>query len=420
MVTTYRDWKVGDVINVCASIDEFCGSYDQFIYANDINVTKSPNPCSLEFGTERGCGLHLNNVELTFKLVKISGSAEGKSCNPQQIYKTIGSGRTDSNGVVGLVYTVTDQDRIDYENASGSGSPYRVIACITNPDGQAIYPTQVSIVSDDITVTPGIVATNTIDLIVEPWPWYDPNGAAVEIVRKLADIDGAITNFFATYGIIDYQYLNTEVITSGNHVIIRANLRKTGLSGLAWPLAAKVVITVVAIGIIIFAIGKIVDLIFGTPQGLTNQKLTDAGKEYMNDQISDCETKICNIPDLTQDQKAECIRNCRSNSLINWKDYYNTIYPGADHTPLVTGEAEIQSCYNTYLASARTPADFVIFNSCSKSKGQDAVTKDADKVLIIYPPEAPAGSKEKPTDWGAIVLVGGIVLLGIIFLTRGK
>lgn len=152
MVTTYKDWKVGDIINICASIDEFCGSYDQFIFAKDINVIKSPETCSLEFGTERGCGLHLNNVELTFRLVKISGSVEGKTCNPQYIYKTIGSGRTNSNGVTGISYTVTEQDRLDYIAAYESGYPYKIIVCITNSDGQSLASGQKSIVTDNITI----------------------------------------------------------------------------------------------------------------------------------------------------------------------------------------------------------------------------------------------------------------------------
>lgn len=150
MVTTYRDWQVGDIINICASINEFCGMYSQFIFANDINITKSPDTCTLDFGTEGGCGLHLNNVELTFKLVKVSGSTEGKTCAPQQAYKTIGVVRTNSNGVAGLTYTVTEQDRLDYANASGSGYPYRVMACITNPDGQSLI--NQSVVSDNINI----------------------------------------------------------------------------------------------------------------------------------------------------------------------------------------------------------------------------------------------------------------------------
>lgn len=150
MVTTYGNWRVGDVINICASIDEFCGSQYQFIYPKDINVTKSSVACGLAFGHEGGCGLHLSNVEFTFKLVKVSGGIERKICSPQQVYKTIGSAITYNNGATGVIYTVTEQDRLNYAGADGL---YKVMACITNADGNATESGNISIVSSDITVT---------------------------------------------------------------------------------------------------------------------------------------------------------------------------------------------------------------------------------------------------------------------------
>lgn len=153
MVTTYRNWQTGDAINICVSIDQFCGMYSKIIHPKDINVTRSSETCSLEFGYERGCGLHLNNVKFTFKLVKVSGSVEGKTCAPQQVYKTIGSARTNSDGVAGIIYIVTERDRLDYENATSVGYPYKVMACITDADGNPIDSYNTSIVTDNITVT---------------------------------------------------------------------------------------------------------------------------------------------------------------------------------------------------------------------------------------------------------------------------
>lgn len=276
-----------------------------------------------------------------------------------------------------------------------------------------------------------VIPTHTLDLIVKPWAWYSPDSAAIDILTKISDINGAIINFFAEYGIIDYQYLNTQVLTGSkagyeaDKVIIRLNLKKTalgldGLTGLAVQLtAAQILLIGVAIGLIIAFIGVIVGYKFGLFRtGITNAELINAGKDYMNKQIDDCETKICNIPEITLDQKAECIKNCIINNLTNWKDYYNKIYPDADHTPLDTGKAEIQICYDAYLASARTPADLAIFNNCSKTKGQDAVASDSDKVLIVYPSDANAGSKEKTTDWEKVLLIGGLGLAALIIITR--
>lgn len=159
MVTIYSDWQVGDKVNICASIDEFCGVYEKIIHPKDINVTKSPNTCTLQYGTERGCGLHLNNVELTFKFVKVTGSVEEKNCVPLHVYNTIGSARTNTNGAAGIVYTVAEQDRLDYISSGGS---YKVMACITNADGNHTVNSQISIVSSDIIVTKSPEPTHSV------------------------------------------------------------------------------------------------------------------------------------------------------------------------------------------------------------------------------------------------------------------
>lgn len=147
-MTTYKLWKVGDNIKICASINEFCSGTTQLIYPYDIDVTKQPNDCTPIFGTPGGCGLHLNNVELTFKLVKSSGSDENNTCNPSKMYKIIGSVRTNSNGVANVLYKVTEQDRSDSIDAYGT---YKVMVCITNSDGQVISST-ISKVTDSITI----------------------------------------------------------------------------------------------------------------------------------------------------------------------------------------------------------------------------------------------------------------------------
>lgn len=150
--TTYANWKTGDIINICASINEFCGTTNNYIWVYDINVAQSPNTCTLQFGNQGSCNLHLNNVELTFKLVGYAGSVQSKSCAPQQVYKTLGSVRTNSNGVAAIQYTTTDQDRLDYGSATGSGYQYAIMACITNADGQTVLSSQTSVVTNSITI----------------------------------------------------------------------------------------------------------------------------------------------------------------------------------------------------------------------------------------------------------------------------
>lgn len=482
-MTTYTLWKVGDIINICATIDEFCTT-TPFIYTNDINVTKQPNPCTVNFGSERGCGLHLNNVKLTFRLVNSSGSSNDSNCTPQQIYKTLGSARTGSNGAAGISYTVTEQDRLDSINAAGT---YKVMACITNSDGQTTASsisdateaitieqathlecvngicTRVNGVGSDTCTPEGSTAqcthlecineictrvtgaginmcetegsttecagaptsTHYLDLIVTPWSWYDPNGVAPAIIEKLADIDGAITNFFNTYGIIDYQYLGTVIVTVNNKVIIRVKLRNTSLQSMAVPFLVKVAVVVVVVGIIITLIGWIAAFIFrtiGNPfnqaPDLTNNDLTSAGVEFMTNLMNDCELVTCSDISLTQDQKALCIKNCIDSSLTNWNDYQDRIYPDVNHAPLIDAKTVIQQCYDTYNLSGKTPTDYQTFLNCAKITREQAVTTDKDTTLDTYKPDASAGEKESRNALQDLLLYGGLVLIGSIIISN--
>lgn len=239
--TTYANWKPGDIINICASINEFCGT-SNFVYAYDINVTTSPNACTLQFGTQGSCSLHLNNVELTFKLVGFAGSVESKSCAPQQTYKTLGSYRTNSNGVASLQYTVTDQDRLNYENASGSGYQYVVMACISNSDGQATISSQTSIVTYPITIvqnlcigvtcsepicvnnnlyeskcdpTTGLCIADTSRLIVSPCPTH-------YIEWNFSSLDSGFLNFMLANTTSLSNWLGTHLPTPPNIVYKKA------------------------------------------------------------------------------------------------------------------------------------------------------------------------------------------------------
>ncbi len=408
MATIYRDWKVGDIINICASIDEFCGIYSQFIFAKDINVTKSPDSCNPSLGYERGCGLHLNNVEFTFKLVKISGSVEGKTCNPQQVYKTIGTARTNSNGVARIIYTITDQDRLDYLSASGSGTPYKVIACITNPDGQSLESGQRSVVSDAITVSPGIVATHYLDMYVKPYSWYTPGGAADWIIGKSTDISGALYNLFT--GITDYQYLGTEIsstITPG-YVTIRIKVRQissiggNGVQSLIAPaLLAAIADIIVKLLIIVIIVGVITGWKF-TLAGLIEQI---SGKKYTT-------TEVIEIVDKVKDaQLDECNRNytdpntasgCQKAVVCGAADGLSDALSitGADCDTLGINQ-KVNDCLSQY----NIDHDKTKYDACVLAISKDATTEAKDK--------AP-----KETDWGSILLWGGIGVVALIVITR--
>lgn len=465
-MTTYTGWSVGDVINVCASISEFCGTESDFIWVKDINVTKSPDACTLNFGTGGSCSVHINNVGLTFSLVKGSDSA---NCTVAQTYKTIGSVATGANGTAGISYTVTEQDRLDYVAATNEGYFYRVMVCITNSDGQPTT-TNRSEITGAITIAQNLCAgvtcqdqcfgndqwamvcnpatglcvqdhliqagspacqqpTHRIDFHIKPWSWYTPGGAVADLITLIADIDGTITNFFAD--IIDYQYINTEILESGNDVIIRINIKQLSLSSgtqaLAWPLVLlKILTLVVLVGLIIVAIGMIYNYVWyliANPAALnptlTNQDLTDAGDALIKEQLDNCITITCSDPGLTQDQKATCVKNCHDGILIPWKEYQSKVYPEADHTPLDDTTTALDACYNAYLTSPKAVADYNTYLSCMQIQREAGLDADKSNTLDTYKPDASAGEKEKPGGMGGLLMLLGIGLVGMVLLTKG-
>jgi hypothetical protein len=420
-------FQVGDVVTLCASIRDLC-FYTPYYEIFDINI--SVGTCAINY-TTFGC-LSASGIQLDFQWTDTRSSTPTHSCNSTNNIKFLGSATTNSQGIASRTYTIT-QDDLDIFN---SHTTFDLRVCIRNTPN--IDPLMIGKTRNEISARNGdyiiivpetiLVPTHRIDLVVEPWSWYDPNGAAQLIINKLIDIDGAITNFFAEYGIIDYQYINTDIITGQNNVIIRINLRNTGLGQLAIPLVAKVIITMVLVGLIIVAIGKIIDLIFyaidnliGLGPALNNENLTSAGDEYMKALMDGCVTKTCIDPSLTQDQKALCIKNCVDNALINWKDYQTKIYPDGDHAPLDTGQTEVQICYNTYNASSKTPTDFTTLLNCMKTKRDTAVDDDKDNTLEEYDPDAPAGEKEKSGGGMGLLVLGavGIVMLGMMTTKSG-
>jgi len=444
-MSTYNNWKVNDTINICASVADFCGTTN-FIRVYAVEISLPPDNCSnLPIDINSGCGIHLNNVEITFSFVK---GMDGTNCSVAQTYKTFPGVKTSSIGAAGISYTVTEQDRLNYTSATNEGYSFYVMACITNSDGQVVT-TNISEVSSSITINEshlkcvdgvctrviGIgtdtctnegstsecgLYTHNLDLIVQPWSWYTPSGATDAITQKIIDINGSITNFFANYGIIDYTYVGTEIFTENDKVVIRIKLNKINTVTMGVPLLAQIVVLIASILFVISFIGRISSYVFGDNNiALTNEDLTSAGQEFTKNTM-DGIVEACSNPTYTQDQKATCIKDQTDNLLKNWKEYQTDIYPDADHTALDNGLTEIQLCYDTYNSSSKTSTDYQTLLDCTKTKREEAIDKDKDNTLETYDPDATAGEKESPSDLGKILLYGGVGLAGLYVLTRKK
>jgi hypothetical protein len=125
----YTNWKVNDVVNICVSVTAFCGTRQGLIFGSNA-ISKNPDVCATVPGTS-SCPITINNVGITFKLVK--------GCNnnntPSVVYRSLGQFYTNSNGQTGVQFTVLDSDLANYNSSGGS---YRAIMIITDSKGQDI------------------------------------------------------------------------------------------------------------------------------------------------------------------------------------------------------------------------------------------------------------------------------------------
>lgn len=464
-MTTYRDWQTGDVINIAASIDEFCGTEPYFIFVKDINVTKSPDACSVSYGTERGCGLHLDNVTLVFKLVKCISTVEETSCNPEIVYKTIQTAetiKTNTNGVACIAYQITDQDRLNYESQI-SDDAYKVMVCIANSDGQATSPGSLSQVTDPIHIiknlcygippctdqcydsnlwsmkcdpatglcvqdvlkqenSPICEATHYLDIHIRPNSWYTPQGAADDIVTKLVDIDGAIVNIFSD--VLDYQYLGTTIYSTSTDVIIRINLKQLSaapLQTLAAPLLLKIAMIVLIILVMIVLIGIITEWVLGTPYFSTAEKeyiieeKGDLVNEAIKNIVKNCETNFANDPE----GYVLCVKSTVVGATKTLGDHLND--------PTIT-DAGNQAGQQIDLCIAQYKIDNDADKLLSCANGQ--VTGVTEKITDATTPKdggedcwipAPLGGCILSANTGkTIAIIGGVVIGGYLIFSLMK
>lgn len=134
----YRAWNVGDVVQICANISDFCGSTYQQLTIYSADMQKYPDPCNITCA-QANCAyscINTANREVRFKSVlnqHTSSSVQCSNLSNDKTYRELGVIYTDSRGIATLVHTVTEQDRLDYVNAVSLGGSYDIVCCTTDP-----------------------------------------------------------------------------------------------------------------------------------------------------------------------------------------------------------------------------------------------------------------------------------------------
>lgn len=141
----YTNWKVNDVVNICVSVTAFCGTQVQGLYFGSNAISKYPDICATVPGTSH-CPITIDNVGITFKLVKGCNNSNA----PDIVYRNLGQFYTNSNGQVGVQFTVLSSDLVNYNSSGGS---YQIMMVITDSKGQNIIGGQLSSCTNYITIS---------------------------------------------------------------------------------------------------------------------------------------------------------------------------------------------------------------------------------------------------------------------------
>lgn len=168
MVQLHKD----DIVKLCASVYDFCGASGTYAYyVGDINLSK--DTCSIVVDTPKhpcpvkdGCCLDLSGVELEFQWMNIVSDDDINNCTDSTKLRVLGSGNSDSDGVVTIQHTI-DQNDLDLYN---SNTNFDLRVCIRNKTAAEVVKfgearSKLTIHKDDkISIIGPVVPTHSVVL----------------------------------------------------------------------------------------------------------------------------------------------------------------------------------------------------------------------------------------------------------------
>lgn len=259
---------------------------------------------------------------------------------------------------------------------------------------------------ESIEVPPPATAAYYLDFYVKPHSWYDVNSAANAIALKLSDISGSIINELSKAGIIDWQYVSTEVIPESgvNRVTIRTywnTASAMGIEILVTPLMAFALIVGTAIAIVLLAIG----IPFAWSLYKAQQAITQ--KTYTEPEVG----KLLN--DIAEKEKV----NCKNNNPNDPLGYAECVKSGVQSITQAGGDFFGKPTITQTGEFAASNIDKCIeqfnLNQISGTQLEDCTNKSVDDVTKTITDQT------KPTgfEWGSLLLIG-VGLLGAYIITK--
>lgn len=122
------EFNVGDTLYLCAAVHDFCGATYQAYFVGDVNLSKSPQPCTINIDTSP-C-LPLSGIQIEFQWTNAgSGLGGNDNCTSGTMLKSLGTVTTNSQGVASMSYILTEEDATFYKQ----NNTFELRACIRSP-----------------------------------------------------------------------------------------------------------------------------------------------------------------------------------------------------------------------------------------------------------------------------------------------
>ena len=136
----YTAWKKGDRIRICAEVTDYCGAEYQILRLRSGDMQKESDPCVITCRLP-DCAYECINTRGREVVFRTAGSnyekpndAKCSNLAAQKFYRELGRATSDTaNGIATLIHTVSEQDRLDYQDAIANDLTFDILCCMNDP-----------------------------------------------------------------------------------------------------------------------------------------------------------------------------------------------------------------------------------------------------------------------------------------------
>ena len=239
----YKEWKVGDQLDVYASLRCFCSPEDSFLLigSSDIVLSGSSSDITKYTNCDQTASYCADYRGQNVVFSIFDGTTE-------TILRTLGTGQTDQTGTAQVSFTVTPEYLEDYERIIKTSS--------------SAFQIQIEILGDSDTISRISVSpaenVYSVEFAIRPFSFISLDYLVQVIGSRLPDLNALVLDSYQND--LDYNFISSEVLkdSSENVAIIKLNFTQkasSNVSVLAVPLLILAGHLLLALGIVILGAG---------------------------------------------------------------------------------------------------------------------------------------------------------------------